>query len=51
MKKWIIISLVFAFSVSNLFARDKFTLQLKWVTQAQFMGYFVKQKKRLLQSL
>ncbi len=45
MKKWIIISLVFAFSVSNLFARDKFTLQLKWVTQAQFMGYFVAKDK------
>ena len=50
MKKHItllIVSILFASNllIGNLLARDKFTLQLKWVTQAQFMGYFVAQDK------
>ena len=29
-------------------AKDKVTLQLKWVTQAQFGGYYVAKEKGLL---
>src|SRR5690349_18158011 len=31
--------------VSAAAAKDKLTLQLKWVTQAQFAGYYVAQDK------
>ena len=36
---------LFAFSNSIAFAQDKLTLQLKWVTQAQFAGYYVAKDK------
>ena len=32
---------LFALGNSVAFAQDKLTLQLKWVTQAQFAGYYV----------
>ena len=32
-------------SASSVYAADKLTLQLKWVTQAQFAGYFVAKDK------
>jgi NitT/TauT family transport system substrate-binding protein len=35
----------FALSVITAQAADKITLQLKWVTQAQFAGYFVAKEK------
>ncbi|MEK9941850.1 MAG: ABC transporter substrate-binding protein, partial [Gammaproteobacteria bacterium] len=34
-----------AITSSVAFAADKVTLQLKWVTQAQFAGYFVAKDK------
>jgi NitT/TauT family transport system substrate-binding protein len=34
-----------AFGSSIAFAQDKLTLQLKWVTQAQFAGYYVAKDK------
>ncbi len=36
---------LFAFCSSIAFAQDKLTLQLKWVTQAQFAGYYVAKDK------
>ena len=36
---------LFAFCNSIAFAQDKLTLQLKWVTQAQFAGYYVAKDK------
>ena len=36
---------LFAFSNSIAIAQDKLTLQLKWVTQAQFAGYYVAKDK------
>ena len=36
---------LFAFGSSIAFAQDKLTLQLKWVTQAQFAGYYVAKDK------
>lgn len=35
----------FAFSVAPAFSADDVTLQLKWVTQAQFAGYYVAKDK------
>src|SRR6202049_3694116 len=37
--------LAFVFSLATAQAADKITLQLKWVTQAQFAGYFVAKDK------
>lgn len=45
MKKISVLIGLFIFATSSLLAKDKFTLQLKWVTQAQFMGYFVAKDK------
>ncbi len=36
---------LFAVSSSSIHAADKLTLQLKWVTQAQFAGYYVAKDK------
>src|SRR6185436_3306094 len=36
---------LFALCNSVAFAQDKLTLQLKWVTQAQFAGYYVAKDK------
>ena len=40
MKKVIFLSILGLFAWSAM-AADKLTLQLKWVTQAQFAGYYV----------
>jgi len=47
MKKMIMALMAGAFSLaaSNAFAADKLTLQLKWVAQGQFGGYFVAKDK------
>ena len=39
--KGIIAAAVFGLGASQTFAADDLTLQLKWVTQAQFAGYYV----------
>ena len=44
MKKILLLAVLGMFSWSAL-AADKLTLQLKWVTQAQFGGYFVAKEK------
>ena len=44
MKKVIVLSILGLFAWSAL-AADKLTLQLKWVTQAQFAGYYVAKDK------
>ena len=41
MKKLITAIFGFALAASSLAAKDEVTLQLKWVTQAQFAGYYV----------
>ena len=43
MKKLILTMIAVVFSVSSIVAQaaDKVTIQLKWVTQAQFAGYYV----------
>ena len=35
----------FALAATQALAADKVTLQLKWVTQAQFAGYYVAKDK------
>ena len=46
MKKLIsLIAIMFTIIVSTAFAGDKVTIQLKWVTQAQFAGYYVAKDK------
>ena len=46
MKKLIsLIAIMFTAIVSTAFAGDKVTIQLKWVTQAQFAGYYVAKDK------
>ena len=46
MKKLIsLIVIMFTTIVSTAFAGDKVTIQLKWVTQAQFAGYYVAKDK------
>jgi NitT/TauT family transport system substrate-binding protein len=45
MKKYLTGALFAAFAASGAQAADDVTLQLKWVTQAQFAGYFVAQAK------
>ena len=49
MKKILLLSVLGMFSWSSL-AADKLTLQLKWVTQAQFGGYYVAQDKGYYQA-
>ncbi len=44
MKKLIMLTLTFGL-VFSAQAADKVTIQLKWVTQAQFAGYYVAQEK------
>ena len=44
MKKLIMLMLTFGLAFSAQ-AADKVTIQLKWVTQAQFAGYYVAQDK------
>ena len=44
MKKVIVLSILGLFAWSAM-AADKLTLQLKWVTQAQFGGYYVAKDK------
>ena len=49
MKKLIsLIVIMFTTIVCTAFAGDKVTIQLKWVTQAQFAGYYVAKDKGLL---
>ena len=46
MKKLIsLIAIMFTAMFSTAFAADKVTIQLKWVTQAQFAGYYVAKDK------
>src|SRR5258706_5571251 len=47
MKTRIFLSVLALFALGNsvAFAQDKLTLQLKWVTQAQFAGYYVAKDK------
>jgi NitT/TauT family transport system substrate-binding protein len=45
MKKLITTALFAAFAASGAQAADDVTLQLKWVTQAQFAGYYVAKDK------
>jgi len=47
MKKTLALSLGLAMSLASgaAFAKDELTLQLKWVTQAQFAGYYVAEEK------
>ena len=46
MKKLIsLIAIMFTTIVSTAFASDKVTIQIKWVTQAQFAGYYVAKDK------
>ncbi len=45
MKKLMTTTLLAAFAAAGAQAADDVTLQLKWVTQAQFAGYFVAQEK------
>ncbi|THD82877.1 ABC transporter substrate-binding protein [Aliigemmobacter aestuarii] len=45
MKKFLTTALVAAFAAGGAQAADDVTLQLKWVTQAQFAGYFVAKDK------
>lgn len=47
MKTWTLAAatLAMAFGTSGALAADKVTLQLKWVTQAQFAGYYVAKAK------
>ena len=46
MKKLIsLIAIIFTAMFSTAFAADKVTIQLKWVTQAQFAGYYVAKDK------
>ena len=42
MKKWMLGTAVWAVAGAAA-AQDEVTLQLKWVTQAQFAGYYVAQ--------
>ena len=41
MKKLLITATAFAMAAGAAFANDTVKLQLKWVTQAQFAGYYV----------
>jgi NitT/TauT family transport system substrate-binding protein len=47
MKRALIAGVAFAFGLglAAAQAQDKVTLQLKWVTQAQFAGYYVAKEK------
>jgi NitT/TauT family transport system substrate-binding protein len=45
MKKLLTTTLLAAFAAGGAHAADDVTLQLKWVTQAQFAGYFVAKEK------
>ncbi|MEM6694984.1 MAG: ABC transporter substrate-binding protein [Pseudomonadota bacterium] len=45
MKHWIIGAMTLGLSVGAAQAADEVTLQLKWVTQAQFAGYYVALEK------
>ncbi len=45
MKKLLVTALFAAFAAGGASAADDVTLQLKWVTQAQFAGYFVAKDK------
>ena len=47
MKKFMLMMLVTLFSLGSVmaFADNKVTIQLKWVTQAQFAGYYVAKDK------
>jgi NitT/TauT family transport system substrate-binding protein len=45
MKKVLFLVAALCFAATGLFAADKITLQLKWLPQAQFMGYYVAKAK------
>ena len=40
-----VLTCAFILSASAVFSADKVTIQLKWVTQAQFAGYYVAKDK------
>ena len=40
-----VMACAFILSASAVFSADKVTIQLKWVTQAQFAGYYVAKDK------
>ena len=40
-----VLTFAFILSASAVFSADKVTIQLKWVTQAQFAGYYVAKDK------
>jgi len=44
-RNFLLVVALFAFCNSIAIAQDKLTLQLKWVTQAQFAGYYVAKDK------
>jgi len=44
-RNFLLVMALLAFGNSIAFAQDKLTLQLKWVTQAQFAGYYVAKDK------
>ena len=45
MKRTLVAAVVAAFAASGAWAQDKVSLQRKWVTQAQFAGYYVAEAK------
>ncbi|MHC5655765.1 ABC transporter substrate-binding protein [Stappia sp.] len=45
MRKTLLAAAAFAFGLSQAHAADEVTLQLKWVTQGQFAGYYVAKDK------
>ncbi len=45
MKRLMTIAAAFSMAAGGAFAADDVTLQLKWVTQAQFAGYYVAKDK------
>ncbi len=45
MKKWMAAALALGLTTGAAAAQDALTLQLKWVTQAQFAGYYVAKDK------
>src|SRR3979409_72021 len=44
-RNFLLVLALLALGNSVAFAQDKLTLQLKWVTQAQFAGYYVAKDK------
>ena len=47
MKRTALTAAILALGIGTAYAADPVTLQLKWVTQAQFAGYYVAKDKGL----